>query len=280
MPETRFVTIGGLSLRLLDTGAPADATGLPLLVIPGHTARIEGFLDMVPSLAAHRRVVVVDLPGTGESDKPDRPYDLAFYEDTLLAVLDELGIERAVPVGGSLGGNLVLRLGHRAPERFPELVLWAPGGAWNAKPRLGRFVARLGRRTFWPSVRIQSRFWYDREFAGRQQALDDTFDYYRRVMCPGFVRMYWGIAGDQIAHSLFDLAPDVRQRTLLMWGDHDHGGGMARGVARLHRLLPDHEFVVFPGARHSVETEIPDELAATILRFLGHADRPSEIPTV
>lgn len=269
MAEPRFVSVAGMWLRLLDTGAPAEPAGLPLLVIPGHTARIEGFADMVPALSATRRVVVVDLPGSGESDKPDRDYDLAFYEDTLVAVLDELAIPQAVPVGGSLGGNLVLRLGHRFPERFPELVLWAPGGAWTARPRFGRLVSRLGRRAFWPSVRVQSRFWYDRDFAGRRAALDDTFAYYRRVIGPGFVRMYWGLAGDQIAHSLFDIAPAISQRTLLMWGDHDHGAGMGKGVARLHELLPDNELVVFPGARHSLETEIPALLAATVLRFLG-----------
>lgn len=258
-----------MRLRILDTGEPVDAAGVPLLVIPGHTARIEGFGDLLAALDGTRRVVVVDLPGCGESDKPDRRYDLRFYEDTLMAVLDELGIDQAVPVGGSLGGNLVLRLGHRFPGRFPELVLWAPGGAWKARPRLGRFVGGLGRRAFWPSVRIQSRFWYDRSFPGRERALADTFTYYRTVMGPGFVRMYWGIAGDQLAHSLFDIAPAIGQRTLLMWGDRDNGAGMGAGVARLQQLLPDSELVVFPGARHSIETEIPSELGETIDRFLG-----------
>jgi len=274
MAETGVVTVSSLRLRVLDTGSTDDgptegaSNALPLLIIPGHTARLEGFDELVASLSPRRRTIVVDLPGCGESDKPDRRYDLAFYEDVLVGLLDELGIDRAIPVGGSLGGNLVLRLGHRFPQRFPVLVLWAPGGAWTARPRLGRFVMRLGRRTFWPSVRIQSRFWYDPEFPGRQAALDETFAYYRRVMCPGFVRMYWGIAGDQIAHSLFDIAPEIDQPTLLMWGDHDNGAGMGRGVARLHDLLPRDRFIVFPGARHSIETEIPAELGAEINRFL------------
>jgi pimeloyl-ACP methyl ester carboxylesterase len=53
-----------------------------------------------------------------------------------------------------------------------------------------------------------------------------------------------------------------------MWGDHDHGANMGDGVAQLDRLLPDGRLHVFPGARHSLETEFPDELAATILAFL------------
>ena len=269
--DRTWVRVNGLRLEVLDTGPDSESphpAPLPLLVIPGHTARIEGFDDMIPSLAARHRVIVVDLPGSGESDKPDRRYDLAFYEDTLIGVLEHLGIEQAIPVGGSLGGNLVVRLGHRFPERFPMLVLWAPGGAWTARPWLAAVTERLGRRAFWPSVRVQSRFWYERDFPGRQRALDDTFAYYRRVMCPGFVAMYWGIAADQIRHSLFDIAPAIAQPTLLMWGDRDHGAGMGAGVRRLHDLLPNSELVVFEGARHSLETEIPERLAATLLEFL------------
>lgn len=275
VPERSWMTIDGIRLRYVDTGNPPgdvrrrQRDSLPLVIIPGHTARIEGFDEMVPLLATHRRVIVLDFPGSGESDKPDREYTLEFYEDVLIAVLDELGIARAIPVGGSLGGNLVLRLGHRYLERFPRLILWAPGGAWKAKPRLARVVARLGRRAFWPSVRVQSRFWYDRDFPDRQSELDETFAYYRDKMSPGFVAMYWGMAADQIGHSLFDIAPEIRQPTLLMWGDRDNGGGMRKGVAKLDRLLPNNEFVTFAGARHSLEAEIPDRLAATMLDFLS-----------
>jgi pimeloyl-ACP methyl ester carboxylesterase len=272
--EQRDVGVDGLRIRYIDEGptetAPATRT---LVIIPGHTARLEGFDEMVPVLAEHHRVLVLDLPGSGYSEHPVRSiasYDLRFYEDTIVGFLDVLGVDRAVPVGGSLGGNLVLRLGHRFPDRFPLLCLWAPGGAWKAKPALAALSRKLmGQWSVWPSVRIQSRFWYAKDFPGRQQALDETFSYYREIMGPGFVHMYWGIAADQLAHSLFDIAPSITQPTLLMWGDLDNGAGMGKGVARLHELLPDNTFHVFPGARHSVEAEIPEQLATTITGFLA-----------
>jgi len=286
------VTIDGCRLRYIDVGPLGvddhvadkdradDAAGTvprTLLVLPGHTARIEGFDEMMPVLAARHRVLVLDLPGSGYSDHPDRPYHLQYYEDIAVAFMDALGIDTAVPVGGSLGGNLVLRLGHRFADRFPVLCLWAPGGAWKAKPTLARFTRRVaGRWSFWPSVRIQSRFWYSRDYPDRQAALDETFTYYREIMSPGFVKMYWGIAADQLAHSLFDIAPSIEQPTLLMWGDQDNGANMGEGVARLHELLPDNELHVFPGARHSLEAEIPVELATTIVRFLDGHERQGQ----
>lgn len=248
----------------------ARAGALPLVILPGHTARLEGFARLAPLLAIDRSVVVIELPACGESDRPVRRYDLAFYEETIVAVLDSLGLDRVVPVGGSLGGNLVLRLAHRWPERFPALVVWAPGSAWRARPWLAALTRRIASRaTFWPSVWIQSRFWYAKDHPGRAAALADTFAYYRRAMSAGFVRMYWGLAADQVAHSLFDLAPAITQPTLLMWGDQDHGAGMGRGVARLAELLPDVELVTFPGARHSIEDEIPEQVADAIRVFLA-----------
>lgn len=262
----QWIDLDGMRLRYLDVGPESATDELPFVVIPGHTARIEGFLPMLPALAASHRVVVLDFPGSGESDKPERTYTLRFYEDTLMAVLDRLGIDQAIPVGGSLGGNLVLRLGHRFPDRFPRLILWAPGGAWKAKRPVAWLTDTfMGRRMFWPVVKTQSRYWYSPDYPDRQRELDETFAYYRRVMSPGFIDMYWGMAADQLRHSLFDIAPEITQPTLLMWGDQDNGAGMGAGVAKLHELIPDNRLHVFPSRRHSLEAECPDDLAAQIL---------------
>lgn len=283
MEPRRHVVVNGIRLRYLDVDArvhPSGATA-PLVVIPGHTARIEGFDEMVPALSEHRRVIVVDFPGSGYSVKPDREYTLAFYEDTLVAFLDALDVRQAIPVGGSLGGNLVLRLGHRFPDRFPRLVVWAPGGAWTARPWLASLIRRLmGRRAFWPSIAIQSRYWYEHDFPERRQSLDETFAYYREVMSPGFISMYWGLAADQVGHSLFDIAREIHQPALLCWGDQDNGANMGDGVALLRTLLPNCEFHTFVGARHSLEAEIPIELAQRINDFVASPDVPDgSVPT-
>jgi pimeloyl-ACP methyl ester carboxylesterase len=226
-------------------------------------------LGLVPVLARRHRVVVLDFPGSGYAEKPDREYSLTLYEDTVLALLDQRGIARAHLAGGSLGGNLVLRLGHRAPERFDRLLPWAPGSAWDAQPRVARAMRAVsGYPAFWPIVWIQSRFWYRPDWPGRDAALADTFAYYREVMGPGFVRMYFDMAAVQVERSLFPMAPEIHQPVWLGWGDQDHGANMGEGVARLATLLPRCELRVFPGARHSLAAEIPDDLAAALDEFL------------
>jgi pimeloyl-ACP methyl ester carboxylesterase len=272
--EQRDATVLGLRVRYIDVG-PTDPglsrdTAPALLLIPGHTSRIEEYDGLVPRLSRTRRVIVLDYPGSGYADKPDREYSLALYEDVSTALLDALGVGAAQLAGGSLGGNLVLRLGHRYPERFERLAPWAPGSAWNAQPTIGRVMrATQGYALFWPTVWIQSRFWYGKDWPGRDAALADTFAYYREVMSPGFVRMYFEMAADQVERTLFDMAPSIQQPVWLGWGDQDHGANMGDGVARLYTLLPRGELRVFPGARHSLAAEIPDELAAALDEFLA-----------
>ncbi len=121
-------------------------------------------------------------------------------------------------------------------------------------------------------VKIQSRYWYSDDWPKKDETLRTTFTYYEEVMSPGFVRMYFGMAADQVGHSLFDIAREIPQPTWLGWGDRDNGANMGAGVKRLQGLLPHCELRVFPGARHSLAAEVPDELAGAIEEFL---DRPS-----
>ncbi len=269
--EQRDVRVLGLRLRYIDVGPRDGGDSLETIVlIPGITSRIEDYDALVPGLAENRRVLVLDLPGSGYSDKPERTYDVRFYEDTLVSFLDVLGVARAHLGGGSLGGNLVLRLAHRFPHRFDRLFAWAPGSAWKGHPFLA-WLVRLAtsRSLFWPFVRIQSRYWYCRDLPGRAEILRTNLAYYREVMCSGFVKMYFGIAADQVAHTLFDIAPDIRRPTLLAWGDRDNGANMPKNILRLRELLPRVEFAVFRGARHALATEVPVTLTAAIEEFLS-----------
>jgi pimeloyl-ACP methyl ester carboxylesterase len=281
--EQRDVEALGMRLRYVDVGpTEPGAHGTPLLLVHGHTSRIEEYEDIVPHLARTHRVLVPDLPGCGYSDKPNHPYSLELYEDALLAFLDATGVQQARMGGGSLGGNLTLRLGHRLPDRFPELAAWAPAGAWQPTKVIadvGKAMGRAaGRFLFWPFVWVQSRYWYEARWPRREQTLRDTFAYYREVMGPGFARMYFEVAFDQFLHSHFPYAAKIAQPTLLGWGDRDHGLKMGEGVKRLAQLIPRSELKIFAGARHSLANEVPDQLAGAVLEFFERA-RPATAGT-
>jgi pimeloyl-ACP methyl ester carboxylesterase len=91
-------------------------------------------------------------------------------------------------------------------------------------------------------------------------------------MGPGFVRMYFDMAADQVGRTLFGIAPKIRQPTLLGWGDRDDGADMGNGVKRLDELLPHSELRVYPNARHSLAAEVPEALAVAIAEFLSRPE--------
>jgi pimeloyl-ACP methyl ester carboxylesterase len=266
--------LGGLRLRYVDVPAQSES-GPPIVMLHGIASRIEEYEDLIDRLRAHRRVIVMDLPGNGYSDKPERAYTLSYLEDSVLALLDHLEIQRADLMGGSLGGNLVLRLAHRAPERFRRLAPWAPGGAWQPMRAPMRALAaltglwvRAGTTFFWPTVWVQSRFWYSKSWVGRTRALQDAFEHFREVYGGPFVRMYFELAHEQLVTSLFPIAPSIKHPTLLLWGDQDHALSMGAGVKRLMSLLPNARLHVFPQARHALAAEVPDALARVVDGFL------------
>jgi pimeloyl-ACP methyl ester carboxylesterase len=268
---THHADIHGLRTRYIDVRPEGSEEAPPVVLLHGHASRIEEYDAFVPYLSERRRVIVLDLPGCGQADKPhDKAYTLDLYQDTILGLLDRLEVKQLDAAGGSLGGNLTLRLGAREPERFRKLAAWAPAGAWQPMKHW-QLLAQVMRRIpglFWPSIWIQSRFWYSREWAGRTAALEDAFRYYREAWGPGFFRMYWDVGHDQARTSLFDIVDRIRQPVLLGWGDRDHALGMGKGVKRLKELLPDARLHVFARASHSLANERTEELGKLVDGFL------------
>jgi len=271
--EQRDATVlGDVRLRFVDVRDHHEQ-GPPVVLLHGIASRLEEYEEIVDRLRIGRRVIVMDLPGNGYSDKPDRPYTLAFLEDAVLGLLDKLGVARADLAGGSLGGNLALRLGHRAPDRFRRLVPWSPGGAWEPMrllSALGRLLIRFRAcaSLFWPVAWIQSRFWYEPGWVGRRSALAEAFEHFREIHGPSFVRMYFELVCEQVSTSLFPIAPAIPQPTLVLWGSEDHALGMGDGVKRLVTLLPDARLRVIRGACHSLASEVPEQVACEIDEFL------------
>ena len=124
-------------------------TGPPILAIHGLGGTKGSFLPTVADLAPRFRVIAVDLPGFGDSDKPiGAAYDAPFFARAGIDLLDALGLDRVHVLGNSLGGRVALEIGLRHPDRVDRLGLLAPSLAWRrdrpwvpllrlARPELG-----------------------------------------------------------------------------------------------------------------------------------------------
>ncbi len=88
------------------------------------------------ALADQFRVVALDLPGFGESDKPiAAPYDAPWFARSVFETMDALGIGRAHLAGNSMGGRVAIEAGLMDRERVGGLVLLSPALAWLRERR-------------------------------------------------------------------------------------------------------------------------------------------------
>src|SRR6266567_1854275 len=111
----RFLHIGGQRVFYHRTGR-----GRPLVLLHGYMVSHWCWRHVIPALAAEHDVIALDLLGFGESDRPPATefrYDAAAHMETVLAVLDALGVERAALMGHSMGGAGALYAAARRPER-------------------------------------------------------------------------------------------------------------------------------------------------------------------
>ena len=110
--------------------------GRPVLLLHGLGGSKISFVPLLAPLAdARHQVIVPDMPGHGESEKPRTEYSPRFFARVVRHLMDELGIERAAVVGNSMGGRIALELALRSPNRVESLALLdaaVPGLKWRS----------------------------------------------------------------------------------------------------------------------------------------------------
>jgi pimeloyl-ACP methyl ester carboxylesterase len=78
--------------------------------------------EQVPALKNKARLVLIDLPGHGQSDKPHTAYTMDFFAQAVLAVMRDAHVDKATLVGHSMGVPVICRVYKQAPERVAALV--------------------------------------------------------------------------------------------------------------------------------------------------------------
>ncbi len=121
-----FETSDGLKLHYRVYPATAEETGPPVLCLHGLTRNLKDFEDFAPKIAGlGRKVITATQRGRGGSDHdPEHArYNPGVYTQDMLALLDHLGIDRAVFIGTSMGGLMTMVAATMAPQRIAKAVL-------------------------------------------------------------------------------------------------------------------------------------------------------------
>ncbi|MEU0134590.1 alpha/beta hydrolase [Streptomyces sp. NPDC006296] len=263
--------------------------GEPLICLPGGPLRAARYLGDLGGLSRFRRLVLLDLRGTGESAVPEDPsaYRIDRLVDDVEALRAHLGLERADVLGHSAAGELAALYAARYPQRLRSLVLVTPATAtlglpatdrdrrdaaalraglpWYPEARAALDEIQAGRATpeAWAGIRP---FMYGRwDTAARAHAAASPAQ--RNAV--GAAHYYPSSGGPDTAATVAALR-ELPVPVLVLAGEYD-GGPTPDRAAELAAFFPRAEFVVQRGAGHFPWMDGPGDFARAVAAFLDPA---------
>jgi pimeloyl-ACP methyl ester carboxylesterase len=277
-PTGRFVDVTGGRLHLLELG-PAD--GAPVVMLHGASGNLQDMrLTLGELLAKRHRVILIDRPGHGWSDRPGGDDDAspARQAALILEVFDRLGVTRAIVVGHSFAGAIVTAFALAYPERVAGLVLLAPathpwpgGIAWfytlTAAPVLGPLFAR--------TVALPVAFLLlDRVCRAVFAPQPMPEGYPQRAAIALLLRPPVFVANARDVARLLDSVRrqsprygEIASPTVIITGDRDTIVSPDIHSRALAQTLPHSKLIVLPGVGHAVQHVAADVVAAEIDRL-------------
>lgn len=270
--------------RIVDIGYPLHyheaGEGPPLLLLHGAGPGVSGwsnFRGNFAALAERFRTIIVDMPGFGESGRPeyDRPYP-QIAADAVIRLMEELHLERAHVLGNSMGAFVAVELALARPELVDSLVLMGFGGAAvnviSPAPSEGSRRAREFGAT---PTRATLISWLESMVERHELLTDELVDErHRNAMVPGAVEQLARVRESMAADDgvpRWALIGRVSRPTLLLWGRDDRMVPWDHALLPL-RQMPNVELHVFSGCGHWVQVERKSEFERLVIEFLTRSD--------
>jgi len=268
-PPGAIVDVDGVPIHYIERGSgPAAA-----VLIHGFLGHTYSFRYLIPELAKDRRVVAVDLKGSGYSGRPQKgDYSLTEQARLVIRLMDKLGIDRASFVGHSLGGEVAMRLAANWPERVEKLVL-AASVSGDRIPSLP--VTPLIKPILWLIGRLFGRRIFRRQFYDPRKATKEVLEAYRRPL---------RIKGT--GHAVYQTLRDMRREkavessritapVLILWASSERI--LPRWVlSRLRKRFPQAKVVAIERAGHLLLEEQPEQANRAVKSFLEGRDQAVE----
>lgn len=227
--------------------------GSPLVLIHGFGVSGHIWQRVLPYLAQHYQVFVVDLPGYGRSTyrETNAPWRLREMAPLLVTWLREMSLSSVHLVGHSMGGAIAIHLAASTPELVQSLTLIDAAGI----PFRSTFPA-LARRSM--------RSFVQRNNGAYPLAL------VRDILRPR-LRLLWHNATQMVDCDFRTELAMLTLPTLMLWGTHDILVPISLGY-ELHKALPHATFVTIPQSGHRPMLAHPALVSGVMLEFLAEQE--------
>jgi len=237
---------------------------LALVFVHGWTCDLGFWRHQVPAFAGHR-LLLVDLPGHGASDKPELAYTMDLFARAVEAVMRDAGVDEAVLVGHSMGAPVVRQFYRRFPDKTLALVL-VDGSLrpfFQDPAQYAKFVDRYRG----PDYKVVMGAMIDAMLGDRTPA--DAREWIRSAMLATPQHVLVSAAEDMGAPAVFRPDPiavpvlAVHARSPFWTPEYE---------AYLRGFIPDLDYQVMDGVGHFLMIDAADDFNARLAAFLAKRD--------
>jgi non-heme chloroperoxidase len=264
----------GLRLPYIERGDPA---GLPVILLHGLTDSCRSYEPVLAQLPPAIRAIAVTQRGHGDADRPAAGYRPEDFAADAAALLDALGIERAVIAGHSMGAAVAQQFTIDYPERALGLVLMAAFAGFRGNP---------GVEELWSVVSDMSdpvAPEFVREFQAATLAAAVPPEFFETIVAESLKvpARVWKAATKALLDSDALLTAErtgIAAATLIVWGEFDAFVPRADQDALL-AAIPGSRLIVVPGAGHGFHWEQSARFAADLAAFVAEIAREQTVKT-
>lgn len=231
--------------------------GPVILLTHGYSATSQMWEGQIEALSRDHKLVIWDMRGHGRSDSPDDP---ALYSEPatvadMAALLDEVGAERAIVGGLSLGGYMSLAFHRVHPDRVRALLIIDTGpGYKNDEARAG-----------WNATSLKTADRYEREGLAVLESGSAERRQARHQSAKGLALAARGMLTQRDAAVISSL-PEIRVPSIVIVGSEDTPFLAASDY--MAARIPGARKVVIEGAGHAANIDRPETFNAALLGFL------------
>lgn len=268
--DPAFATTGdGIRVHYLDSGAAQNvaeggAADDAIVLVHGWSCDVRTWHEQIPAFARHARVLAVDLPGHGRSDKPHVDYTMDLAAGAIAAAMDDAGVRRAVLIGHSNGTPVTRQFFRHHPERT-----------------LGIVVVDGALKPTFEDVSQAEQILAALDGEGRESFIGGFVDSMAATMTAADRAAIRAMMLETPAHvqrSVFEGAIDPT-----IWGDDPIPVPVLAVMAEspfwtdeyrayVQDLAPDLDYRTWTGAGHFVHMERPEEFNALVLDWMRRED--------
>ncbi len=275
--------VAGDALAYVDVGEGPQT----LVLIHGLGSYIPAWSQNIDALAASHRVIAIDLPGFGRSDKPNAPYSMRYFVAKVRGLLQQLGVQHPVLVGHSMGGQIAITYALAHPDEVGALVLTSPAGLETFEDGEAKWLANAVTPEFTCLASDEAIF---ARHVGNFHAMPEQAEFMVRdriamksaedfpAYCVAVSRSVAGMIDDPVHSRLSMLEPPV----LVLFGKNDglipnpflHGGSTVRLAEQEVERIRGAQLEILPRAGHMAQFEQAPAWNARVLAFVDALPPP------